>query len=78
MSGSVLELPTAHPGVSDPTCVGRRNHLAALSSDLPLGSRPPHVEYTRTENEVWSTVNAALTELHAEYAVKEYRDAAVR
>ena len=76
MSGSVLELPTDHPGFSDPTYVGRRNHIAALSADLPLGSRPPLVEYTRVENEVWSTVNAALTELHAEYAVQEYRDAA--
>ncbi|HZX55945.1 MAG TPA: phenylalanine 4-monooxygenase, partial [Ilumatobacteraceae bacterium] len=34
------------------------------------------VEYTPTENEVWSTVNSALTELHVEYAVNEYRDAA--
>jgi len=76
MSGSVLELPTDHPGFSDPTYVGRRNHIAALSADLPLGSRPPLVEYTRVENEVWCTVNAALTELHAEYAVQEYRDAA--
>jgi phenylalanine-4-hydroxylase len=76
MSGSVLELPTDHPGVSDPTYVGRRNHIAELSANLVLGSRPPLVDYTRTENEVWSTVNSALTELHAEYAVKEYRDAA--
>src|SRR3954470_11709146 len=76
MSGSVLELPTDHPGVSDPTYVGRRNHIAGLSASLPLGSRPPVVEYTPTENEVWSTVNSALTELHAEYAVNEYREAA--
>jgi phenylalanine-4-hydroxylase len=76
MSGSVLELPTDHPGVSDPTYVGRRNLIAELSANLPLGSRPPDVDYTETEDEVWSTVNAALTELHAEYAVEEYRDAA--
>jgi len=76
MSSSVLELPTDHPGVSDPTYVGRRNHIAQLSANLPLGSRPPHVDYTATEDDVWSTVNAALTELHTEYAVEEYRDAA--
>ena len=76
MSGSVLELPTDHPGVSDPHYVGRRNHIADLSTDLEIGARPPLVEYTPTENEVWSTVHEALTSLHAEYAVDEYRRAA--
>ena len=45
---------------------------------MPLGSRPPLVEYTPTENEVWSTVHAALAALHGEYAVGEYRRAAAR
>ena len=76
MSSSVLELPTDHPGVSDPHYVGRRNHIAELSADLAIGTRPPIVEYTPTENDVWSTVHAALTSLHAEYAVAEYRRAA--
>lgn len=76
MIGSVLELPTDHPGVSDATYVARRNHIAQVSSDLPLGARPPVVEYTPTEHKVWSTVHAALSELHDEYAVAEYRNAA--
>lgn len=76
MTGSVLELPTDHPGFSDTHYVGRRNHIAELSAELPIGTRPPIIEYTTTENDVWSTVHAALTSLHAEYAVAEYRRAA--
>jgi phenylalanine-4-hydroxylase len=76
MNGSVLELPTDHPGVSDPVYVARRNHIAELSAGLELGARPPIVEYTPVENQVWSTVSTALSELHAEYAVAEYRHAA--
>jgi phenylalanine-4-hydroxylase len=68
MSGSVLDLPTDHPGFSDAHYVERRNQIADLSAGLALGSRPPLVEYTAIENQVWSTVHAALTELHDEYA----------
>jgi phenylalanine-4-hydroxylase len=76
MNGAVLELPTDHPGVSDPVYVARRNHIADLSTNLALGVRPPLVDYTATENEVWSTVRSALSSLHADYAVAEYCNAA--
>lgn len=76
MSGAVLELPTDHPGFSDPDYIERRNLIAELSTSAVLGARPPVVEYTPTENEVWSTVNAALSALHGDYAVAEYRHAA--
>lgn len=76
MKGSVLELPADHPGFSDSEYVARRNHIAELSADLPLGARPPDVDYTPSEHAVWTTVHAALTELHDEYAVAEYRSAA--
>jgi phenylalanine-4-hydroxylase len=76
MSGAVLELPTDHPGFSDAEYVARRNYIADLSTDMPFGSRPPLVEYTPIEHKVWSTVNSALTALHGEYAVAEYRRAA--
>src|ERR1700704_4559608 len=78
MTGVVLELPTDHPGFSDPEYVERRNHIADLSTDLPIGSRPPVVEYTSTENEVVSTVHSALAALHGDYAVAEYQRAAAR
>jgi phenylalanine-4-hydroxylase len=72
----VLELPTDHPGFSDHHYVERRNRIADLSAQLDLGARPPMVDYTPTENEVWSTVHSALTSLHEEYAVDEYCRAA--
>lgn len=78
MNGAVLELPTDHPGFSDPEYVTRRNHIAELSTNVSFGSRPPVVEYTPTENEVWSAVHSALAALHGEYAVGEYRRAAAR
>ena len=43
MSGSVLELPVDHPGVSDSEYVARRNHIARLSTSDPVGTRPPLV-----------------------------------
>ena len=76
MTGAVLELPTDHPGFSDSLYVERRNHIADLSTHIEIGTRPPMVEYTPVENEVWSTVHSALTSLHGEYAVEEYRRAA--
>lgn len=76
MIGSVLELPADHPGVSDPVYVERRNHIADLSAGLELGVRPPLVDYTPVEDQVWSTVHSALTSLHTEYAVAEYCRAA--
>ena len=78
MRDSVLDLPTDHPGISDRVYVDRRNHIADLSANLVLGARPPRVEYTQVENDVWSTVNSALTSLHTDYAVGEYRAAAAR
>jgi phenylalanine-4-hydroxylase len=76
MSGAVLELPTDHPGFYDPDYIARRNHIAELSTSTTFGSRPRVVEYTSTENEVWSAVNTALSALHDDYAVAEYRRAA--
>ncbi len=77
MIGSVLELPTDHPGVSDPEYVARRNYIAQLSAGDVIGARPPVVDYTPTEHQVWSTVHSALTALHADHAVAEYRRAAM-
>ena len=76
MTAPALELPTDHPGVSDPQYVERRNHIAELSAHTAIGARPPVVDYTSVENQVWSTVHSALAELHGEYAVAEYCRAA--
>jgi phenylalanine-4-hydroxylase len=76
MIGSVLELPKDHPGFADAQYVERRNHIAELSMSDALRACPAVVEYTAIEDQVWSTVHSALTPLHAEYAVAEYRRAA--
>ena len=76
MHGAVLELPVDHPGFSDSDYIQRRNHIAELSTSEAIGSRPAVVVYTPTENQVWSSVNAALSALHGDYAVAEYRRAA--
>lgn len=73
---TAVELPADHPGFADPEYVQHRNRIAELSTDLPLGARPPIVDYTPTENRVWATVRSALSELHSEYAVAEYQRAA--
>ncbi len=76
MTGSLLDVPKDHPGVADPEYIQRRNHIADLSTATALGGRPPVVHYTPNEDQVWSTVHSALTALHAEHAVAEYRRAA--
>ena len=76
MNGAVLELPADHPGVSDPVYVERRNHIADLAANLEIGVRPPLVDYTPVEHQVWTAVHSALSSLHHEYAVEEYRRAA--
>jgi phenylalanine-4-hydroxylase len=73
MIGSTLELPKDHPGVNDAEYIERRNHIAELSMSETWGARPTLVDYTPTENQVWATVHSALTPLHAQYAVAEYR-----
>jgi phenylalanine-4-hydroxylase len=73
---TTIELPADHPGFADPDYVRHRNEIASVSAELPFGSRPPVVQYTATENRVWATVRAALSDLHDEYAVAEYCQAA--
>ncbi len=76
MQSALLELPADHPGVSDPEYIERRNYIADASIRSGMGARAPRIDYTPTENQVWSTVHSALTELHTDHAVAEYCRAA--
>ena len=67
-----VELPAEHPGCSDPAYLARRTHIAAESGAHRAGP-PPHIDYTRGEDEVWRTVSGALRRLHADAAVRDYR-----
>ncbi len=71
-------LPADHPGARDAAYLARRVHVAEASARAGIDGRPPHVDYTAAEDEVWRTVSAALRPLHDEYAIAEYRDAARR
>lgn len=68
-----VELPTDHPGVSDPEYLRRRSTIADASRDHVAGSKPRTIEYTPSERAVWSTVLGSLSELHQSYATAEYR-----
>jgi phenylalanine-4-hydroxylase len=76
MDPTVLDLPTEHPGVSDPAYRHRRSVIAAASQAAGPGSAPPRIDYVEAENATWATVIAALAELHEEFAIDEYRTGA--
>lgn len=67
-----MELPSEHPGCSDPEYLVRRGHIASMSSDH-LGGAPPRIDYTDGEDRVWCTVSDALRRLHATTATRDYR-----
>lgn len=71
-------LPADHPGAQDLEYYARRVHIAEVSDAAGMAARPPHVDYTDAENDVWLAVSRALAPLHEEYAVAEYLAAARR
>ena len=77
MIGSVLELPTDHPGVSDPEYVDRRNHLAHLSASARVG-RPPTDGRLHAASSTMCGRRCIRRSLRCtpNYAVAEYRTAA--
>jgi len=76
MDPTVADLPTDHPGVSDPVYRERRSIIASAAAGAPAGSVPRRIDYTDAEDDTWHTVIESLQPLHAEYAVEAYRDGA--
>ena len=76
MDPTVADLPTDHPGVSDPVYRERRSIIASAAAGAPAGSAPRRIDYTAAEDDTWHTVIESLQPLHAEYAVEAYRDGA--
>ena len=62
-----------HPGVSDPAYRTRRSIIAAAAEAWRAGDPLPVVEYTPEEDELWSTVSAALAAKHQDLACGDYR-----
>ena len=70
-----VHLADDHPGVNDAHYRARRNEIAAAALDWTPGAPVPRIDYTDTENAVWTTVTRELAPKHERYAVREYREA---
>jgi phenylalanine-4-hydroxylase len=69
---ATFELPTDHPGFSDPAYRARRGDIAALGATYRRGDPIPDVEYTAEEDEVWRIVARQLARQHRAQACREY------
>jgi phenylalanine-4-hydroxylase len=75
---STFELPTDHPGISDPEYRARRERIAAIGAAYRSGDPIPDVAYTPEEDEVWRTVSSHLAVKHYSRACGAYLTAAAR
>lgn len=67
------ELISDHPGFSDPIYVQRRRHISEIAENFSvLTEEVPIVDYSKTENETWSSAYDGLTGFHKTYACDEY------
>jgi phenylalanine-4-hydroxylase len=73
-----FELPTDHPGFSDPEYRARRERIAAVGAAYRPGEPIPDVAYTAEEDEVWWLVSGQLAAEHQAHACREYRRGAAR
>jgi phenylalanine-4-hydroxylase len=73
-----FELPTDHPGFSDPEYRARRARIAAIGSSYHVGDPIPDVAYTAEEDAVWRVVSSELSLMHYSRACREYLAAAER
>ncbi len=70
-----VELARSHPGFDDPAYRARRNEIAAAALAWEPGTRPPVIEYTEAEHDIWRTVSRELHVKHERYACREVLDA---
>lgn len=69
---SWFELPSDHPGVSDPAYRARRARIAEAGVAYHRGDPIQDVTYTAEEDEIWQIVSTELTGKHRQYACREY------
>jgi phenylalanine-4-hydroxylase len=69
---ATFELPTDHPGFSDPAYRARRRDIAGVGAAYRSGDPIPDVEYTAEEDEVWRVVSRQLARQHRVHACREY------
>ena len=73
-----VELPTDHPGCSDPEYRARRDAISQVGAAFEPGDPIPDVVYAPEEDALWTLVSGELAVKHERLAVREYRDAAAR
>jgi phenylalanine-4-hydroxylase len=75
---ATFELPTDHPGFSDPDYRRRRQAIAEVGAGYRPGDPIPHVEYSAEEDALWQLVSSELAAKHARVACAEYLAGASR
>ena len=70
-----VHLAHDHPGANDPDYRRRRNEIAAAALAWEPGQPAPPIDYTPTEQRVWTTVCRELAPKHERYAVREFQQA---
>lgn len=74
----MFELPSDHPGFSDPEYRARRECIAAVGAAYRPGDPIPDVAYTSEEDEVWRIVSNELAVKHYSRACRAYVEAEAR
>jgi phenylalanine-4-hydroxylase len=68
----MMDLPSDHPGATDPEYRLRRAAIAEVGAAHQAGDPIPDVTYTDEEDAVWATVSSELAVKHERLACAEY------
>ena len=72
MAGVAIDLPTDHPGFSDPDYRARRSAIAEIGGAYRPGEVIPDVPYTGEEDRLWALVSGELAAKHRRTACAEF------
>ena len=68
-----IELSEDHPGFQDEKYYQRRIMISELVSSNKFPMRFPQFEYTKKENETWSTIYTVLVDMWPKYACEPFQ-----
>ncbi|KAG0302284.1 hypothetical protein BGZ98_007645 [Dissophora globulifera] len=67
------ELDADHPGAKDAVYRRRRAEITQIAKTYKTGQPIPHIQYTQTEIDTWTTVFNKLTTMFPSYACREHQ-----